>query len=626
MAGRVFPPAQYQVDIVEAILDEAVRLAHKYEQLGYDVIISRGITCKMIRRAVSIPVVAIDITYFDLIMALHEASLYGCDMEYLHYRGDAPRPADLNEMLRMLGIEPGRLHMHTFATGEEVDRILREKQPGQSVILGTGFFVIDRAEKLGFQTVAIASRREAFLNALNEAKQLLGVIHKSSVRSQQLQSLIEGFCAGLILLNDQKLVEYATDQALRLLGLDQGNVIALPFREVFGKTPLRNIFQRQRCRFQVDNGHFVAELQRLFWSSESNGYAICLRPAPEAAGSRPAVSAAAAGGAFAAKYSLPDLLGKSPAIEQLRKKIGVYGASDMTVLVCGESGVGKEIVANSLHNLSPRRSGPFVAINCAALPQSLLESELFGYEAGAFTGAKKEGHPGLFEQANGGTLFLDEISDVSLSAQAQLLRVLQEMTVRRVGGSLSIPLDVRVVAATNVDLWEQAQAGKFREDLFYRLNMLCLRLPPLRERKEDIPILFRAFVDRYRGEKHIPLDADGLGWLQNYDWPGNVRELLSCAQKFAMLWDEQQDATQLISEILEEFSLIRRAGGERDERLPAGERDGFLTIPVGTLEDMERSILRQLQKRYPNTRSKMARDLDISRTSLWKKLKAMEEE
>lgn len=299
----------------------------------------------------------------------------------------------------------------------------------------------------------------------------------------------------------------------------------------------------------------------------------------------------------------------------------------MTVLICGESGTGKEILANGLHNASPRQSKPFVAINCAALPQSLLESELFGYEDGAFTGAKKGGHPGLFEQANGGTIFLDEISEIALSAQAQLLRVLQEMTIRRVGGNKSIPLDVRVIAATNVNLWDQAQAGKFREDLFYRLNILYLRLPPLRERKEDIPVLFSSFLDRHQGEKAISIPPDGMAWLKNYDWPGNVRELLSFSQKFAMLYDETQDATQLISELLEEFSLIRHTPrpGETVVSAPRGMEDRSITIPIGTLNQMELSIIRELRKKYPNMRTKMAEDLGISRTNLWKKLKEIED-
>ena len=629
MIKRVLPASQYQVDMIDSVLDEAVRFAHKYEQTGYDLIISRGITCKMIRRAVSIPTVAIDITYFDVITALYDASLCGCDMEYFHYRGDGPRTADLHGMLRMLGIDQNRLHVHSFTTGEEVVRCLQKKSPGETVVLGTGLFVIDRASRLGFRTVTISSRQEAFLNALAEAKQLLEAVHATNVRSQQLQTLMDSFCQGLILLNTRKQVEYVTRPVLNLLRLDNDNVIGRSFQEVFGKTPLHGIFQSRSCRFAAGTGYITAELQQLFWSSESNGYAISFQFSTEkqkAAAEQRGRSSTA----FVAKYALSDMLGKSAAIEQLRKKASIYGMSDMTVLICGESGTGKEILANSLHNASARRNAPFVAVNCAALPQSLLESELFGYEAGAFTGARKEGHLGLFEQANGGTIFLDEVSEISLSAQAQLLRVLQEMTIRRVGGTQSIPLDVRVIAATNVDLWERAQEGKFREDLFYRLNMLYLRIPPLRDRREDIPLLFQAFVERYKGDKALDISADGMDWLQNYDWPGNVRELVSFSQKFALLCDENQDTSQLISELLEEFSLIRKSSGAKPAAggaaVPAPGGDRFITIPVGTMDEMELSILRVLLKRYPNMRSKMAQDLGISRTNLWKKLKLIEEQ
>lgn len=627
MVPDILPASQYQVDVSESVLDEAVRFAHKYEQTGYDLIISRGITSKMIQRAVFIPVVAIDITYFDIINALYDASLYGVNMEYFHYKGDGPRIEDLNGMLKMLRIDRSRLRVRAFSTGEDVVSFLQTMNPGETVVIATGKFVIDRATHLGFRTVTISSRKEAFYNALLEARQLLEVSHRSSVRCQQLQTLVDSFCSGLILLDDRKNVEYVTDQTLRLLKLDHVNVISRSFQEVFGRSPLRDIFSAQARRFRTDSGYVTAELHQLFWSSESNGYAICLQFSTE--NRKIAVQKRnVADTTFVAKYSLSDMLGKSAAIEQLRKKVTLYGKSDMTVLICGESGTGKEILANSLHNASPRSSAPFVAVNCAALPQSLLESELFGYETGAFTGAKKEGHLGLFEQANGGTIFLDEVSEISLGAQAQLLRVLQEMTIRRVGGTQSIPLDVRVIAATNKNLWEQAQAGKFREDLFYRLNMLYLHIPPLRDRREDIPVLFRSFIDRYKGEKEIVIRPEGMDWLQNYEWPGNVRELLSFAQKFSMLLDESQDSTQLISELLEEFSLIRRpsTGGseKRSELVPNDGR--YITIPVATLSEMELSIIRELQKRYPNMRAKMAQDLGISRTNLWKKLKIIEEQ
>lgn len=629
----VFPPAEYHVEVVKAVLDKAVQVAQEYVQAGYDIIISRGITSKILRQTMAVPVLNIDITYFDIISALNKASTYGYILEFFHYQGEAPQINDLMHMLKILKIDAHRLHLHSFTAGEDIERILNETEIDNAVILGTGRFVVDLAEQRGFRTVMIRSSSEAILNAFNEAKQFAEFITAERNRNKQLQSVVGNLQYGLILLNKSQTIDYISDIALRFLKVDYASAISRPFSAVFGNSPIRDIFQEQLCLLQLDTGdHITAELHTLFFGEANCGYAIYLKNAPKGKGksaipmkqpvsSRP-------------KYTL---VGNSLAMEQLRKKISTYGASDMSVLIYGESGTGKELVASNLHFCSPRRKAPFVAVNCATLPQSLLESELFGYESGSFTGAKKNGHQGLFEQADGGTIFLDEVADLSLGAQAQLLRVLQEMSIRRVGGTRDIPLSIRVIAATNVHLLERIRSGQFREDLFYRLNALYLNVPPLRERKEDIPVLFKTFLSRYQGNKSIHVDEAGIRWLQSYSWPGNVRELLSFSQKFILLYSESQDAGYLISELLGESLLLQ---GFTDHAVlpggtsPADEQetpsstplsDQYITIRVGRLSDMELDIIRLLQKRYPNMRSKMAEDLGISRANLWKKLKILED-
>jgi transcriptional regulator with PAS, ATPase and Fis domain len=232
---------------------------------------------------------------------------------------------------------------------------------------------------------------------------------------------------------------------------------------------------------------------------------------------------------FVAKYHFSDLLHRSAAMEECIERMKLFAASDKTVLIEGESGVGKELLAQSLHNSSARRGHPFVAVNCAALPESLLESELFGYERGAFTGARQGGKPGLFEQANGGTIFLDEIGDMPVSLQARLLRALQEKQVMRLGGDHVLSIDVRVIAATNQNLRQKLGDGTFRQDLFYRLSVLPCRVPALRERPEDILPLFR----RFTGLTEIPEAVAAA--LRAYAWPGNVRELQNAADYYTMM-------------------------------------------------------------------------------------------
>ena len=228
------------------------------------------------------------------------------------------------------------------------------------------------------------------------------------------------------------------------------------------------------------------------------------------------------------RYSLVDTIGSSPGAIEIRTAVLQAANSNATVLIQGETGTGKELVAHALHQESQRSSYSFVKLNCAAIPQELIESELFGYEEGAFTGALKGGKKGKFELADKGTLFLDEISQLSMAAQAKLLRVLQEKEVERIGGRGPIPVNVRIIAATNDNLEELLKLGTFRTDLYYRLNVIPIRVPPLRERKSDIPLLVQNFVEKY-GEQAglglVSVKPDAMDLLMEYDWPGNIREL-----------------------------------------------------------------------------------------------------
>ncbi|MTK11848.1 MAG: AAA family ATPase [Clostridiaceae bacterium] len=237
-----------------------------------------------------------------------------------------------------------------------------------------------------------------------------------------------------------------------------------------------------------------------------------------------------------AKYDFNDILTNSPRMKEcisLAKKIA---SSDLTALITGESGTGKEVLAQSIHNASNRSKQPFVAINCAALPESLLESELFGYEGGSFTGALKEGKAGLFEQAHNGTIFLDEIGDMPLSLQTRMLRVIQERQVMRIGSQSVIDINVRIIAATHRNLMQMINEGKFREDLFYRLNVLPINIPPLRERKEDIILILESSLN---GKKNLKLSKDVVDLLLNYTWPGNIRELKNAADYIELMSDEE---------------------------------------------------------------------------------------
>jgi len=297
-----------------------------------------------------------------------------------------------------------------------------------------------------------------------------------------------------------------------------------------------------------------------------------------------------------------ELVGQSSAMKKVGEMIQTVAPNDTTVLISGESGTGKELVARAVHNLSPRRFMPLVVIHCGALTETLLESELFGHEKGAFTGAQYR-KKGKFEVAEGGTVFLDEISDISLKTQTDLLRVLQEKEITRVGGTQAIKVDFRVVAATNKDLENLVKEGTFRPDLFYRLNVFGIRVPPLRERQEDIPLLVDHFIRKYSqvmNKRFTSVSKPAMELLMEYDWPGNVRELENAIERAMVIGREPEIQAP-------DFPLQHAPAAP----LPPGE----------TLEDVERAhILKTLEECHWN-QSRAARVLQIDRVTLYNKIK-----
>lgn len=316
----------------------------------------------------------------------------------------------------------------------------------------------------------------------------------------------------------------------------------------------------------------------------------------------------------------------SPAMRACLNRARQFAATESTVLITGESGVGKELMAESLHNGSRRRSQPFVAINCAALPLTLLESELFGYEEGAFTGARRGGKPGYFELAHGGTLFLDELGLLPLHVQMQLLRVLQSRQVLRVGGRKMIPVDVRVVAATNADLGTAVADGSFRQDLYYRINVLHIAIPPLRQRQEDIPLLISRYLPKYaheNGRVITGMDEELLAAFCAHQWPGNVRELLNYLMRLTI----SGQGPVLTESDLERCGIFLKTCAQTTaslEQNPAAIYNGsMIQLKPGSMESMEQDIIRHFMRRYGGKRNRVCEELGLSRSTLWKKLKEM---
>jgi transcriptional regulator with PAS, ATPase and Fis domain len=314
-----------------------------------------------------------------------------------------------------------------------------------------------------------------------------------------------------------------------------------------------------------------------------------------------------------AKYTFADCLGESTAIQDAIEQARRFSQTEANLLIYGETGTGKEIFAQSMHNASRRSNGPFVAVNCAALPENLLESEFFGYVTGAFTGASRTGKVGLFELAHRGTIFLDEVSEIPLPFQGRLLRILQEREVMRLGDDRIIPVDVRIMVATNKDLKKMAGSGAFRQDLLYRLDVLSLGLPPLRDRHEDIPLLARSFLQRLgefssESEKFLARDAEEL--LNRYEWPGNVRELRNICERLVAL----SAASRITKEEMQLALGLRSL-------LPAKEFPNF-TNEIPKMRNMQRELVTQALKQTHGNKRQAALRLGISRATLWRKLRS----
>lgn len=316
------------------------------------------------------------------------------------------------------------------------------------------------------------------------------------------------------------------------------------------------------------------------------------------------------------EHACGEMIGRSPVMQPVFQVIRATASLDTTILICGESGTGKELVARALHQKSRRSACPLVKINCAALPESLLESELFGFEKGAFTGAIRE-RKGKFEQADRGTLFLDEIGEMPLSAQAKLLRVLQEKTVERVGGNREIRVDVRIIAATNRDLRQDVAAGRFREDLFYRLNVIPINLPSLRERREDILTLATIFLSRFSqemGRPSLKLSREAKQALLGHPYPGNVRELKNAMERAAALC---RGTFLAIDDLPPEFQGHRLVPAS-PTKAHSSSRNSLLGA---NLDHREAELINQALAASGNRRGDAARLLGISRKTLWKKMK-----
>ena len=431
-------------------------------------------------------------------------------------------------------------------------------------------------------------------------------------RTQQFQVLVEYSIDGIISVDRGKRIRVFNPSAERILGRKAEAVIGTSIDNVLPGDRVAECLHTGRGSIgeivRTNNSDILVNIAPIRVSGETTGAMITFQDISRIVEMEEKIRQELYAKGLVAQYHFSELLGLSPEIGEAKRIAQEFAVIDATVLITGPSGTGKELFAQSIHNHSLRKNRPFVAINCAALPPNLLESELFGYVEGAFTGATRKGKPGLFELAHKGTIFLDEISEMDKYGQSRLLRVLQEKQVRRLGDDKYIPIDVRIIAASNKNLPQLVQAGDFREDLYYRLNVLTLNLPALKDRRGDVRYLAEHFlkVFAHRCGRELTLDEGAAALFEQYDWPGNVRELKNFTERLVILLRGKHVSADTVKALFQnrEFAIrdaaaaASESGDERTRLINTLRTSGYNQSKAAALLGIDRSTLYRKLKRY----------------------------
>ncbi len=607
--------------IVARAYDDAVREIEAAEPLAPDVIVAGGSNAAYLKTRVAVPVVQIAPTGLDVMHSLARARRQA---ESIALVSPGDTPPEIRNFVAAYGLD---IVFASYRSAQDAEAcVLELKERGVGVVVGPGL-VTDLAAAAGMGAVFLyshASIHSAFDTALEVAEAMRG----EAKRRQQIDNLLQHLRDGVVALDAQGRIEAINRRLAEALGVDSARAVGRPLLEVAPDLA---------GSFSEADGDALAVIRGVSYlihrgplaGGEGHGGAVLTFQESRAVERLDrTLRSKQLTHQFAARYSLEDLIGSSAPMERVRALVRRYAKSDATVLVLGESGTGKEMVAQGIHRLSARRTFPFVAINCGAFPEALLESELFGYEEGAFTGARKGGKAGLLEAAHRGTLFLDEIGEMPLSLQSRLLRVLQEREVMRLGSTRPTRIDVRVIAATHRALTDGIANGTFRADLYYRLNILSIALPPLRERPADVvPLAAELLLQTIRREPRLAgrisdgrasarLLAEIEEPLRAYRWPGNVRELQNVIERIAVELADAGTTDTELEPICHE--TMRSIAPELFDRYEAS------TVSAQTLRERSRRVeageIRAVLAECNGDRDAACKALGISKTTLWRKL------
>lgn len=620
-----------EVAVLDKIYDDAVQgIATLRQSMGVDAVVSAGSNGNFLRDHLDLPVVLVKPDGFDVLQGLARAAGKSRRIAMVTYGAPQPELQLFNERFSL------QLEIRAYRSEAEAEACVEELASlGIDTVVAPGL-VVDLARARGMEGVLLYSQG-AVREAMSAAIDIACVARQESARREKLNTILGQLKDGVVAVDPEERIEAINPAMEAVIGLPAEQLLGQRLSAVQAELSLAHTLRTGTAdveQVQQVNGRsaVVTRVPIMEQGRQTGAVLVCQDPMviqrldrSLRASSRPPVRHA--------RYGLENLVGDSEAIRAVRRRAQSCAQSAATVLVVGESGTGKELLAQGIHNASARQGQPFVAINCAAFPESLLESELFGYVEGAFTGSSRGGKTGLFEAAHTGTIFLDEIGEMPMSLQTRLLRVLQEREVLRIGATVPTPVDVRVIAATHRDLARQVREGAFRQDLYYRLNILVVRLPPLRERHGDLPLLTRHLAGKIAirlGDRSLADDAIVEAVVEagrSYAWPGNIRELENLIERIMVFREPAARGGRIADSELRDIApelFVERSSDEpfcHDGR-KRNEGSSIATAGNGVIDaERVRAVLRECG----GNRAQAARMLGISRTTLWRRLREMGE-
>lgn len=607
-------------------IDDALRIVRRVVKQGIKIIISRKGTVEAIRKAkIDVEVVAINTILSDYVEAMEIAKQYDGLIAFFSYD---EMTDDVKAVCRMLGINA---KFYTFKTDAECELLIKQALK-EGAVLGIGGSMNQKyADIYNLEHITIENTEISIATAIETAKQILMVQKEELKKQQELQIQLERYKAvlnfthdAIIAIDEKGIIDVINPIAEKIVKVAPGYAIGKHINDVIKNTEMFPIEEAELNQLIDINGTLVSTNRvPIKVGNQVKGVVATFQDIRVIQENENKIRRSLHKKGLVAKYNFSDIVGESSSIKSAIEIAKSFGLSDSTILVQGESGTGKELFVQSIHNISDRKDGPFVAINCAALSKDLLESELFGYEEGAFTGASKGGKTGLFELAHKGTIFLDEIGEIPIETQAQLLRVLQEKEIRKIGSDVTTPIDVRVITATNRDLEEEIRLKRFREDLYYRICVLNLIIPPLRERNDDVRLLADYFFEKFLGDKSRRYKSafdEIMEKVEDYQWHGNVRELENFVERISVFLQYHENPAH-ISRII--GSLTNSEDNSQDANKDLQDVGNSLRADNCdvNIEQWEINNILNALKENKLSIQDTADSLGISRTTLWRRMK-----